>query len=106
LLNENICINVKCGKIHKYSNVQGGKWGPHFFLIGTLQELGVRSPCKILLVVRKIKKKINLPKLVAYLSLHCWSHALRSDQKIAFVSVIEESINNKAFLTDNHLFYY
>ena len=28
------------------------------------------------------KKRINLPKLVAYLSLLRWSHALRSDQKL------------------------
>ena len=30
----------------------------------------------------KKKKKILIPKIVAYLSLLRWSHALRSDQKL------------------------
>ena len=31
--------------------------------------------------IRKEKKKIKIPKIVAYLSLLRWSHTLRSDQK-------------------------
>ena len=33
---------------------------------------------------KKEKKKINLPKIVAYLILLRWSHALRSDQNYLF----------------------
>ena len=33
------------------------------------------------------KEEEKLAKIVAYISLHCWSHALRSDQLGAAVSI-------------------
>ena len=66
--------------------------GPRIiFLIGILIFLLLRSPCKISQPYDNpfwdfskggAKKKINLPIIVAYLSLLRWSHALRSDQNV------------------------
>ena len=70
----------------------GGRGGPRFFFIGILIFLLVRSLCK------NLKPYDNpfwdfsnggksgngwkkIPKIVVYLSLLRWSHALRSDQK-------------------------
>jgi hypothetical protein len=68
-----------------------GGWGvPKFFFIGILIFMLLRSPCKNLKPYDnpfwgfeqrwREEKKIDLPKIVAYLSLLCWSHGLRSDE--------------------------
>ena len=57
----------------------GGRGGPRFFFIGILIFMLLRSPCKNLKTYDN-PKNLRRPKIVAYLSLLCWSHALRSDQ--------------------------
>ena len=64
---------------------------PDFFVIGILTFLLLRSPCKNLEPYdnsfwdfnnggKSMSKRWIIPKIVAYLSLLRWSHALRSDQ--------------------------
>jgi hypothetical protein len=88
----------------KYMTVWGEGWSPNSFWVGILLFLLVRSPRLFFMLIGIIifmllkgpwdfgnggeknkKKRINLPKIVAYLSLLRWFHALRSDQHI-FIS--------------------